>query len=57
MKENILIGIVLLIIGFIVLFKAIKYPGKGTGIFTNFKEYIICFLSFFMAIMYLLDLW
>jgi hypothetical protein len=57
MNENIINGIIIIIFGCLVLFKAIKYPASGTAMNMNRKEYMVAIASIIYGIMYLFNLW
>jgi hypothetical protein len=57
MNNDVLIGIILLTISFLVLFKAIKHPGKGTVLNINTREFLVGFSLLVFGIMYLFKLW
>jgi hypothetical protein len=57
MNENIIKGIILIVFGCLVLFKAIKYPASGTAMNMNRKEYMVAIASIIFGIMCLFNLW
>jgi len=57
MKENILNGIVLIIFGCLVLFKAIKYPASGSAMNMNRKEYMVAVTSIISGILCFCGWW
>jgi len=57
MNENNIIGIIIIIFGCLVLFKAIKYPASGTAMNMYRKEYMVAIASIIYGIMYLFNLW
>ena len=57
MNENIINGIILIVFGCLVLFKAIKYPASGTAMNINRKEYMVAIGSIIFGIMYLFNKW
>ncbi|MES2655509.1 MAG: hypothetical protein V4620_07970 [Bacteroidota bacterium] len=54
MNENIVKGIILIFIGCLALFKAIKYPGSRGAVNINRKEYMVGISAIIFGVMYIL---